>query len=334
MLTDSYGRTLDYLRLSITDRCNLRCVYCMPKEGIQWKPHGSILEFEEILRLCRILIDLGIRKIRVTGGEPLVRKGAASLIKSLKGLPGLEKLTLTTNGVLLGSFINDEVTDFLSLIDGVNISLDALDPGRYNRITGTDATGNTGIAGPSYITPLLDRLLERQIPVKINCVPVRDYNEEEIIPIAALAREKNIAVRFIELMPLGIASALKPIPGTETAVLLEKAFGALSPLGGIYGSGPAVYYSLPGFKGMIGFINPISCGFCESCNRLRLSSEGKLKPCLSSETALDLRSMLRSGSSDEEIALAISETAAKKPRFHTFSETESRHPTGMFRIGG
>jgi len=184
----------------------------------------------------------------------------------------------------------------------------------------------------------IDRLIEEDIPVKLNCVPVRSFNEEEILPLAALAKNKNIAVRFIELMPLGSATGLKPVSGDETAALLEQAYGALSPIPGVHGNGPAVYYSLPGFTGMIGFINPVSKGFCETCNRLRLSSEGLLKPCLSADMALDLRTLLRSGAGDTQLAEVIMEAAAKKPGFHTFSHVygaaPAEHTDGMSKIGG
>jgi len=333
MLIDSYNRKLDYVRVSVTDRCNIRCVYCMPPEGVEWKPHGSMLTFEEILRLCRVMADLGIRKIKVTGGEPLVRRGLAAFVKNLKSLGGIEKVTLTTNGLLLGAYL-DEAETLLpnSFPDGVNISLNALNAGRYKLIARTEDTD------PEKMLPWIDRLIEKNIPVKLNCVPVRSYNEDEILPLAALAKNRNIAVRFIELMPLGSASGLKPVTGSESAALLEKAYGALTPLSGVFGNGPAVYYSLPGFTGKIGFINPVSHGFCETCNRLRLSSDGFLKPCLSSDLALDLKTLLRNGEPDTRLAEKIIEAAAKKPRFHTFSHiygaAPAEHSGGMFGIGG
>ena len=331
MLTDAFNRTLDYLRVSITDRCNLRCVYCMPPEGVQWKPHDSMLKFEEILRLCRIMAELGIKKIKITGGEPLVRRGAALFIKELKTLPGIEKVTLTTNAFLLGSYL-DEAEALGVLPDSVNISLDALNPDTFRRITRAKGLS------PEEMFFQIDRLLEKQIPVKINCVPVRHFNEEEIVPLAALARNKHIAVRFIELMPMGIARDLTPISGGETAAILEQAYGSLGLLADVHGNGPALYYSLPGFTGMIGFINPVSRGFCETCNRLRLSSEGLLKPCLSSDLSLDLRTPLRSGVSDSELINAITEISSQKPRFHDFSHVygagAGQHADGMSEIGG
>jgi cyclic pyranopterin phosphate synthase len=330
VLIDSFDRTLDYLRVSITDRCNLRCCYCMPLQGVEWKPHETMLTFEEILRLSRIMAALGICKIRITGGEPLVRRGTASFLKNLKTTPGIERVTLTTNGFLLETYL-DEAETIGVLPDGVNISLDALDPQRYRRITRQDAE-------PIKILPLMDRLLKMNILVKINCVPVRSFNDEEILPIAALARERNIVVRFIELMPLGSAAALKPVSGGDVAALIEKTYGILVPFADVQGGGPAVYYSLPGFSGKIGFINAISHGFCGTCNRLRLTSEGFLKLCLSTNMGLDLREPLRAGASDEELARAIKEAAVKKPRFHTLSgiygAVTGKHTEGMSEIGG
>jgi len=342
MLIDSFGRTLSYLRVSITDRCNLRCVYCMPPHGVEWKAHENILSFEEIIRIVKIMAGLGVRRIKVTGGEPLLRRGTPSFLKELKTISGIENLTLTTNGLLLGAYL-DEAETAGALPDGINISIDALDSERYKNITRRDME-------PKNILSSLDRLLEPQpslkgegspldkkITVKINCVPVRSVNEEEIVPLAALARNKNIAVRFIELMPLGSASALRPVLTEETAVQIEKAFGALKPFSNVSGNGPAVYYSLPDFAGKIGFISPLSCGFCEKCNRLRLTPEGFLKLCLSHDSGLDLRELLRAGADDAEIARAIVEIVKKKPRFHTFSQIYgevNHHPDGMSKIGG
>jgi cyclic pyranopterin phosphate synthase len=242
---------------------------------------------------------------------------------------------MTTNGLLLGAYLDEaESLGTDSLPDGINISLNALDSERFSRIT--CAAGG----GPAEVLPLIDRLLTMHIPVKINCVPVRSFNEEDILPLAALAKDKDITVRFIELMPLGAAAELKFVPGSEIALLLEKTYGALTPFSGVIGSGPAVYYTLPGFAGKIGFINPITHGFCETCNRLRLTSEGFLKLCLSDEIGLDLKHLLRCGVTDEGLAYAIKEIAARKPRFHALSAaygafpSEMRHPDSMSKIGG
>jgi cyclic pyranopterin phosphate synthase len=289
-----------------------------------------MLSFEEIIRIVKIMAELGIRKIRVTGGEPLVRRGVAAFIKTLKALPMIENVNLTTNGLLLGSYLKEaETFPAGSLPDGINISLNALDPRRYMRRTRHEGTG------PEVILPLIDLLLKKNIQVKLNCVPVRSFNEDEIIPLAALARDREIAVRFIELMPLGSAAALLPIPGKEVEAVLEKTFGPLTPFSGLCGNGPAVYYCLPGFAGKIGFINAITHGFCGSCNRLRLTSEGFLKLCLSYDLGLDVRALLRSGASDGELSVAITEAAAKKPGFHTFSAVHPEtHTVYMSAIGG
>ena len=339
VLTDSLGRTLDYLRVSITDRCNLRCLYCMPPSGVQWKPHNDMLTFEEILRIIKIMAELGLRKIRVTGGEPLLRRGISSFIKNLKAVPNIEKVRLTTNGLLLNAYLKEaETLGDNSLPDGINISLDALDSGRYRRLTrGAFSGDESSAAGPEMILSIIDRLIEKKINVKINCVPLRAVNEEEISCVAALAKNKNIAVRFIELMPLGSSASFLPVTGNETAALIEKAFGKLIPFSGIEGSGPAVYYSLENFTGKIGFINPVTHGFCETCNRLRLTSEGFLKLCLSDDLGVDLRELIRNGAANDELSRVIIEAAAKKPHFHTLSGiygNSENHTCGMFKIGG
>ena len=339
-LRDSCGRVLDYLRVSITDRCNLRCIYCMPPEGVEWKPHDNILTFEQILRIVKIFSGLGVRKIRITGGEPLLRRGASSFFKELKLIPGIEKTALTTNGLLLGTYLDKAGED--SLPDSINISLDALDNENCKFIT------RSVNAKPSAILALIDRLLEKLITVKINCVPMRSVNENEILSIAALAKDKNIIVRFIELMPFGIPSGdadscLQFVPGDEAAQMIEKAFGVLVPFNGIFASeevrskGPAVYYSLSDFKGKIGFINAVTHGFCGTCNRLRLTSEGFLKLCLSSTIGLDLKELIKTGADDIEISDAIAEAVLKKPRFHTLSKIygeQKQHQEGMSKIGG
>jgi cyclic pyranopterin phosphate synthase len=325
-MVDPFGRTLDYLRVSVTDRCNLRCVYCMPPSGVESKPHDSILRFEETLRLCTIFASLGIRRIKVTGGEPLVRRGIAPFIQSLKDLPGIERVSLTTNGLLLNSYLDEGA----GIPDAVNISLDTLDRERFKKITLHD--------GLDVVLKAIENTLEKSIPLKINCVPIRGLNEADLVPLAALAKEKNIAVRFIELMPIGYSGGLEPVPGSEVYRLLENAFGPLRPFTGIPGGGPARYYSADGFTGKIGFISPLSHGFCETCNRLRLSSEGVLKPCLSSDLGKDLRGPLRAGASDEELIRAIRGLVSQKPKSHNFlsfcNAPPAEHTSGMFRIGG
>jgi cyclic pyranopterin phosphate synthase len=248
------------------------------------------------------------------------------LLKKLKTIAGIENVALTTNGFLLGAYLDEaEVLGENSLPDSINISLDALNCERYRRLT------RCKDADPAVILPIIDRLLEKQITVKINCVPVKSVNEEEILPLAALARDRNIAVRFIELMPIGCASGYQFVSGADVAKQIEKAFGTLIPFNGISGSGPAVYYSLAEFTGKIGFINAVSCGFCGTCNRLRLTSEGFLKLCLSKNMGIDLRMLMRNGADDSELAHIIQNVIVKKPEYHSLLE---QHKEGMSEIGG
>jgi cyclic pyranopterin phosphate synthase len=331
-LRDSRNRLIDYLRISVTDRCNLRCVYCMPMAGVEWKPRGELLSFEELLRCCRVMADLGIRKIKVSGGEPLLRRGIAAFIAALKKTPGVEQVTMTTNGILLGEELEGLVGAGL---DAVNISLDTLDGETFCRLTRRDDRPD----GLEKTIRAIEGACAAGLRVKLNCVPLRGINDHEVTAIAAMAKNRPVAVRFIELMPLGSAEAFEPLRGEETAALLEKQYGKLVPLGEKLGNGPAEYFALKGFTGAIGFINPISRGFCESCNRLRISSLGFLKPCLSGNLALDLKALIRGGAADGELKAAVLDMALRKPAHHCFSEVYGkRHAAGppqeMFRIGG
>ena len=324
-LTDPFGRIIDYLRLSLTDRCNLRCLYCMPPEGVKKITHNDVLRFEELFQICRALAGLGISTVRVTGGEPLVRKGVAGFIGGLKRIDGIKRISMTTNGVLLGEYLQALAEAGL---DAVNISLDTLDGERFRRLTG----GEMG-----DILPVIDTALALGLVVKINCVPLRGFNEEDITRLTALARNRNIAVRFIELLPLGAAATMPPMPVNEVTALIEKAFGhlALSPVKP--GSGPAVYYTLPGFAGHIGIISALSRGFCENCNRLRITSEGVLKPCLASDLGIDLRRLVRAGACGKEIEAAVRELVEKKPAGHRFGaagEKAKHRAAEIFRVGG
>lgn len=324
-MTDSFGRTINYLRLSVTDRCNLRCVYCMPPQGVTWIPHEDILSFEEILRLVRVMAGLGITKIKVTGGEALTRRAVVDLIRQLKLIPDIQQVTLTSNGVLLAEHLDSLIAAGLN---GLNISLNTLNAETFSRIAGA--------AGFERIVSLIARIKSLPFPVKINCVPIRGFNDNEITAIAGLAKDKAAAVRFIELMPLGCAGNFELLTQNEIFAEIEKAFGALAPSASSLGNGPAVYYSPEGWTGKIGFISPMSHNFCGQCNRIRLSAAGLLMPCLSVNTGLDARTMLRSANnpaSDDELANAIKALMLQKPRCHLFSETKQADKE-MFRIGG
>jgi cyclic pyranopterin phosphate synthase len=307
----------------------------MPPDGVEQRPHEAILRFEEMLRVCRILAGLGIRRIKVTGGEPLVRKGTVSFIRAVKAIPGVEQVTVTTNGILLDRYLDELAAIPLS---GLNVSLDSLNPETFRLITRAQAASAVSPAG---IVKTLERARSLGIPVKVNCVPLRSVNEGELAGIAALAEKTVDAVRFIELMPLGCAGEMDPVPGAAVRSILERRseHRSLRPTGERLGNGPAVYYEVPGFSGRIGFIDALSRGFCDTCNRLRLTPEGLLKPCLASALALDLKALLRSGASDLRIAEEVTKAAAQKPARHTFSDVhgnrrEDHKDTAMFRIGG
>jgi len=320
-VVDGIGRTIDYLRISVTDRCNLRCMYCMPKEGAGRIPHDDVLSFEEVLRICRILAGLGIKSVRVTGGEPLLRRGLAGFIGELKSLDGITSVGLTTNGVLL-----EEHLESLSKagLDAVNISINTMDKEKFSRLTRTDNMIN--------IISVIDEALDLGIRVKTNTVMIRGFNEDEIAKIAGLVKNRNIAARFIELMPLGEAASFKPFYAHEAAALLEKEYGALQPVAAKMGNGPAEYCAVAGFDGHIGFISPMTRRFCDKCNKLRLTASGFLKLCLSGDSGLDLRCLARGKASDSAIANLILEQAALKPAGHCFTESGSN--ISMFRIGG
>jgi cyclic pyranopterin phosphate synthase len=337
-LRDSQGRLIDYLRVSLTERCNLRCIYCMPASLSAGEEGGDFLSFEELLRCCRVLASLGIRCVKITGGEALLRRGTASFIAALKGIPGIRQVTMTSNGLLL----ERELPALLEAgLDGLNISLNTLDEGIFRRLTrcgpweGSAPEGGP-CGGPERVLQALDAACAGALPVKLNCVPIKGLNGHEVPAIAALARDRPAAVRFIELMPLGEGAGFEPLGGKETAALLESRYGKLLPLGGKLGNGPARYYSLKGFAGAIGFINPLSGPFCGSCGRLRLSSRGFVRPCLASPLGLDLRSLLRSGADDQSLREALRALAARKPERHHFARQNGGGLPGleMFRIGG
>ncbi len=324
---DSKGRKIHYLRLSVTDLCNLRCRYCMP-DGVDKLEREDILTYEEFLRLAALFARCGVDTVRVTGGEPLVRKGVEQLVKGLKAIPGIRKVTMTTNAVLL----EQQLPALLEAgLDSVNISLDTLDPALFAKITARDefAAVQAGIHAA----------LESGIPVKLNCVPQVGVNEGELEALAALAQDKPLQVRFIEMMPIGYGAAMPCISGPELLARFRRRWPELAPLPGVacaaLGDGPAVYYTVPGWKGDIGFIAAVHGKFCASCNRVRLTSQGFLRPCLASETGCDLKALLRSGAADEELLTAIRTTIWEKPQEHHFELKQDIPATrGMYRIGG
>ncbi len=327
-MKDSFGRNINYLRISVTDKCNLRCGYCMPKEGVNCIPHEEILTLEEIYRVVKIMEGLGVRRIRITGGEPLVRKNIVKLIDDIhRGCEGIKEIAMTTNGVLLGDMAEQLINGGL---ESVNISLDTLEADNFKRITGRDEFAR--------VMESIEVAKKMNFKLKINCVPSRQLNETEIEAIAGLAKANAIDVRFIELMPIGCGSQYEGIPSDENFKNLEKFYGKPKASEKERLNGPARYYEFEGFKGRIGFISPMSHSFCHECNRVRLTAEGRLKLCLHYNDGIELKPLLRGGLSDEEIRLEIENAILDKPLAHNFlrdkekgSEEDKRK---MVQIGG
>ena len=305
-LLDSFGRKITYLRLSVTDRCNLRCFYCMPQADFNWMPHDSILSFEEIIRIMRVLARQGVRKVRLTGGEPLVRKDVVRLMEDISTLEGVEKLCLTTNGVAL-----PELADRLFTLGlrHINISLDTLRRGRFAKITGRDLFDKVW-AG-------IQRCMELGFsPIKINFVMIKGQNDDEITDFALLAARYPVEVRFIEFMPIGRGSnwGKECFYSSDQAIeAIEKRVGRLLKKERAAFSGPAELYALNGGQGTIGFISPLSHRFCSECNRLRITADGRLRLCLFSDREIMLRDMLRRGADDNDLAEFFYRAVMKKP---------------------
>ena len=317
-MLDGLGRKIDYLRVSITDRCNLRCRYCMPHD-IMNVSSGCILRYEEVLRLCGILVTLGIQTVRITGGEPLVRKDAATLLAAMRQLPGVQRLAMTTNGTLL-----TQEQEVLSHLDAVNISLDTLSSERYRALTGKSALDD--------VLKGIDITISRGLSVRINCVLMRGVNDDEIVQLAALAQDRPINVRFIELMPMGAGRDFERVSGAEVLKKIDARY-ALTPVLAD-GHGPARYYGSADLMGKVGSIDAIGGHFCAECNRIRLTSEGYLKLCLYHEDGLDLRAMLRGGATDVDMANAIERVMLRKPKGHRFGSAADEVLGGLSRIGG
>jgi len=325
-LIDSFSRRIDYLRISVTDRCNLRCLYCMPSRGVRAIPREEILHYEEIHRLVSLAVRLGVKKVRVTGGEPLVRSGIVSFIGSLSEMPGLDDISLTTNGTLLEAFARPLKEAGLAR---VNVSLDTLDPKKYAHITRGDEL--------SQVWRGIHRALEEGLtPLKINTVVIRGLNDQELEDFARLTLKEPINLRFIEFMPVGAREFWRP----DRVVKVEEIKSKLSPLGKleptkIRGDGPARYFYLPEARGTIGFIGAFSDHFCSSCNRMRITCDGRLRPCLFSESEIDLRAPLRRGCSEEELVSLFLRANQEKPHSHTLRESPGRlWRRPMSEIGG
>lgn len=328
-LVDAYSRRIQYLRISITDRCNLRCIYCMPEEGVPLMRHEEVLRFEEIRRLVEIALSLGITRVRITGGEPLARRGVVELIRMLANLPGLEDLALTTNGTLLAALAQDLAQAGLRR---VNVSLDTLRPERYRAITRwgelSDALAGLEAAQRAGLNP-----------IKINMVVMRGVNDDEVTDLARLGLERGWHVRYIEYMPLGKEPALareRFVSAQEVRARLEGAFGPLE-RAEVMGNGPARTWRIanaPPTAGTIGFISALSEHFCAACNRLRLSADGRLFPCLFNDLEFDVRTPLRSGADDEAIRQVFRQAVSAKGAGHRLDRYLTTTSRIMSRVGG
>jgi len=308
------GGSVNYLRVSITDRCNLRCGYCMPEEGVRLRRREEILSYEQIVRLVHVATGIGITKVRLTGGEPLLRRGVVGLVRELAQLPGIEELTLTTNGTLLAQQATALAAAGLSR---VNVSLDTLNQDRFRTITNREQV---------RLADVLNGISAAQeaglAPVKINMVVLRAVNDDEVVEFARRTRTDGWHVRFIEIMPFR-SCAHRPdelfVPASETQHRIEAALAPLEPAC-VTGNGPARYHRLPGATGTIGFINPLSADLCSRCNRLRLTADGRLLPCLLSDREINLRAALGPGRPDDQLRDLLLQGIAAKPAGHRIGE--------------
>jgi GTP 3',8-cyclase len=326
-LIDGFSRPITYLRVSVTDKCNLRCVYCMPESGLPWLRRDEILSYEEIVEIVRAAATVGVRTIRLTGGEPLVRKELSGLVAALAAISGIEDIALSTNGLLLEEQIGGLAAAGLRR---VNLSLDTLQPDRFEAIArrpgldlvlrGLDAAIRAGMA-----------------PVKLNCVVMRGQNDDELIEFAMLTKDRPVFVRFIEVMPVHENLELQRDTYVSSDEILERISvgGQLQPVPGPHGNGPARYFAFPGAMGAVGVISPLSHDYCETCNRVRLTADGHLRLCLFGDYALDLRTPLRAGASTDELAGLLRSAMLIKPARHhlRLGETSSRM-RAFSEIGG
>ena len=333
-MQDRHGHRISYLRVSITDRCNERCTYCMPQELQEWLPRADILNYEETLRLIRIAAELGVTKIRVTGGEPLTRRAVVDFLREIPKVPGIRSIGLSTNGTLLGRKLDSGLTMATAVRDAgvqsVNVSLDTLDRHIYAQITGRDFHDQV-LAGIEAAT---EAGFEQ---IKLNCVLMRGRNQDQLVPLIEFAGARNLILRFIELMPvsttevlndenfMSILHAKRAIESRYGNLILEPAFQT---------NGPATYYQIPGREQRIGFIGAMTnLHFCEDCNKLRLTCDGKLRPCLGSYLEFDIMKPLRAGASDGELRQFFLDVVDRKPLQHDFRENYQPNRK-MIAIGG
>jgi GTP 3',8-cyclase len=333
-MQDRYGHRISYLRVSITDRCNERCSYCMPQELQEWLPRHEILTYEETLRLVRIAAELGVSKVRITGGEPLMRRGIIDFVRQIPEIRRITSIGLSTNGTLLAREITPDKTMAEALRDAgvqsVNISLDTLDVAVYAQITGRDFHAQVLAGIDAAIAARFDQ-------IKLNAVLMRGRNEDQLLPLIEFAAARNLLLRFIELMPVSTTEVLNEsnfmsVMGAKQ--LIESAYGSLIPEKEFRTNGPATYYQIPGRAQRIGFIGAMTnMHFCENCNKLRLTCDGKLRPCLGSYLEFDIMGPLRAGASDEQLKQFFLNVVERKPREHDFRNNYQPNRK-MIAIGG
>jgi cyclic pyranopterin phosphate synthase len=333
-MQDHYGHRISYLRVSVTDRCNERCGYCMPQELQEWLPRHEILTYEETLRLIRISAELGVSKVRITGGEPLTRRGIVDFVSRIPEIPGITSIGLSTNGTLLAREISFTRTMAQALSDAgvhsLNVSLDTLDAAVYSQITGRDFHAHVLAGIDAAINAGFDQ-------IKLNAVLMRGRNEDQLLPLIEFAAARKLFVRFIELMPVSTAEVLDErnfMSVTEAKRLIESAYGNLIPETEFRTNGPAVYYQIPGREQRIGFIGAMTnMHFCENCNKLRLTCDGKLRPCLGSYLEFDIMQPLRAGATDAQLKNVFLSVVERKPKEHDFRHNY-RPNRKMVAIGG
>lgn len=332
-MEDRFGHRISYLRVSITDRCNERCSYCMPRELQEWLPREDILTYEETLRLIRIAADLGVTKVRVTGGEPLTRRDVVNFVRAIPKISGITNLGISTNGTLLAHKIGEETMASALRAAGVhsiNVSLDTLDPDFYAQITGRDFHSQVLTGIDAAIAAGFDQ-------IKLNTVLMRHRNEDQLGPLIEFAHSRNLILRFIELMPVSTTDVLTEanfLPVAEAKRAIETRYGALIPEQSFRTNGPATYYQIPGRDQRIGFIGAMTnLHFCESCNKLRLTCDGKLRPCLGSFLEFDIMKPLRAGATDDDLRQFFIDVVDRKPEQHDFRENYQPNRR-MIAIGG
>ena len=333
-MQDRYGHRISYLRVSITDRCNERCTYCMPQELQEWLPRAEILTFEETLRLIRVATELGVSKVRITGGEPLTRRDVIDFIRRIPEIPGIRSIGLSTNGTLLARETAPSKTMASVLraagVESVNISLDTLDPGVYSQITGRDFHEQVLRGIDAAISAGFEQ-------IKLNTVLMHGRNEDQLIPLIEFAAERDLILRFIEMMPVSTTEVLDDknfMPVNEAKRMIESRYGRLIPETEFRTNGPATYYQIPERRQRVGFIGAMTnLHFCESCNKLRLTCDGKLRPCLGSYLEFDIMKPLRAGASDQELKQFFLDVVDRKPEQHDF-RNNSQPNRRMIAIGG